>query len=89
MALTHSWSSSGLKHYFLNMNNQINISSHLHNNNVLVVTKLYLDIFTVKPGQAFCPRIKIWFCCSKFEFILRSNFSSSNRVTDFSSQASI
>ena len=27
--------------------------------------------------------------CSKFEFILRSNFSSSNRVTDFSSQASI
>ena len=34
---------------------------------------------TVKPGQAFCPRIKIWFCFSKFEFILRSNFSTLNR----------
>ena len=44
---------------------------------------------TVKPGQAFCPGIKIWFCCSKFEFILRSNFSTLNRKTDFSSQALI
>ena len=46
-------------------------------------------LFTVKPGQAFCPRIKIWFSCSKFEFILRSNFSTLNRNADFSSQASI
>ena len=29
---------------------------------------------TVKPGQAFCPRIKIWFCCSKFEsFFVRTS----------------
>ena len=40
-----------------------------------------LFIITAKPGQAFCPRIKIWFCCSKFEFILRSNFSSSVRTS--------
>ena len=44
---------------------------------------------TVNPGQAFCPRIKIWFCCSKFEFILCSNFSTVNRKMDFSSQTSI
>ena len=48
-----------------------------------------LRVITVKPGRAFCPRIKIWFCCPKFEFILRSNFSTLNRKTDFLSQASI
>ena len=31
----------------------------------------YSITITVKPGQAFCPRIKIWFCCSKFESVLR------------------
>ena len=45
--------------------------------------------FTFKPGQAFCPRIKIWFCCSKLESVLCSNFSNWNWKTDLSSQASI
>ena len=44
---------------------------------------------TVKPGQSLCPSIKIWFCCSKFESNLRTNFSTLNRKTDCSSQASI
>ena len=55
----------------------------------VIHTKLKIGHITVKPGQVFCPRIKIWFCCSKFEFILCSNFSTLTQKTDFSSQASI
>ena len=36
---------------------------------------IYEGDITAKPGQVFCPRIKIWFCCSKFGSILRSSQS--------------
>ena len=53
--------SQWVNNLFNNNNSDNNINT---NNNI-----------TVKPGQAFCPRIKIWSCCSKFESVLRSNFS--------------